>query len=390
MQHIVLLFLVLSLSLFAKDMKPPSENIVEVKDTSGLSDAQVRKIAQTKDKKEQKSMRWEDMSPTPTKYDWVQTKSKEWFKGKIKALYNKKLEFDSDEVGLYDFDFEDVIQIKSFYPMSVNIENVAVFSGIIRLKDDKITIIQGDKTFEFNRKKIVSLAPSGNKEFSYWSGKISLGIDIRKGNKEQYDYSAKAKLKRRTSDSNLYLDYLGRISSVDGKESANDHRINEKYDRFITRNFFWTPLSFEYYQDKFQNIKNQITAGIGLGYMVLDTDKVEWDISAGPAFTYIRYISVVDSKERIKSMAFDFSTKIDIKINSKIDFKYDYKATFTDKSAGTYKHHMVSTLENEITSWLDIDLTFVWDYLLDPQQDSNGIIPLKSDYQFLVGLGIEF
>jgi hypothetical protein len=274
--------------------------------------------------------------------------------------------------------------------MSVNIENVAVFSGIIRLKDDKITIIQGDKTFEFNRKKVVSLAPSGNKEFSYWSGKISLGIDIRKGNKEQYDYSAKAKLKRRTSDSNLYLDYLGRISSVDGKESANDHRINEKYDRFITRNFFWTPLSFEYYQDKFQNIKNQITAGIGLGYMVLDTDKVEWDISAGPAFTYIRYISVVDSKERIKSMAFDFSTKIDIKINSKIDFKYDYKATFTDKSAGTYKHHMVSTLENEITSWLDIDLTFVWDYLLDPQQDSNGIIPLKSDYQFLVGLGIEF
>jgi hypothetical protein len=91
---------------------------------------------------------------------------------------------------------------------------VAVFSGIIRLKDDKITIIQGDKTFEFNRKKVVSLAPSGNKEFSYWSGKISLGIDIREGNKEQYDYSAKAKLKRRTSDSNLYLDYLGRTDFI--------------------------------------------------------------------------------------------------------------------------------------------------------------------------------
>ena len=390
MQYIFLIFLIFLSPLIAQDTELADNNIPKIEDTSGLSDAQVRKIAQTKDEKLQTKTRWEDMSPTPTKYDWVQTKSKEWFKGKIKALYNKKLEFDSDEVGLYDFDFDDVVQIKSFQSISVNIENVAIFSGIIRLKGDDITIIQGDKIFEFNRDKIVSFAPSGEKEFSYWSGKISLGIDIRKGNKEQYDYSAKANLKRRTGSSNLYLDYLGRISSVDNKQSANDHRVNEKYDRFITRSFFWTPLSLEYYQDKFQNIKNQVTAGIGLGYMILDRDGIEWGVSAGPAFTYIKHISVVDSELKTKSMAFDLSTKLDIKISSKVDLKYDYKTTLTDKSAGGYKHHMVSTLENEITDWLDIDFTFVWDYLLYPQKDSNGVLPLKNDYQFLVSLGVEF
>ena len=51
---------------------------------------------------------------------------------------------------------------------------------------------------------------------------------------------------------------------------------------------------------------------------------------------------------------------------------------------------MVSTLENEITSWLDLDFTIVWDYLLKPEKTANGEIPKKSDFQFLVGLGVEF
>ncbi len=382
----ILLICLFFFSLFAEEI----QEIVEVKDTSGLSESEVRKIADEKTKISVFQTPWKDMSPTPKKYDWIQTKSGEWFKGEIKSLYNSKLEFDSDEIGIYTFDFEDVSQIKSFNVMGVNIEDTAIFSGIIRFKDDKITIIQGDKSFEFNRMKIISFAPKGETEFNYWSGKVALSLDIREGNKNQYDYSAKVNIKRRTSASNLYFDYLGRVSSRDKEETANDHRINQKYDRYITRQFFWTPVFSEYFKDKFQNIESQITAGVGIGYTIVDNEWAEWDISGGPAYTHITYISVTSGSDIAESATLELSTKAEIEINSKVDFKYDYKLTWTDKGAGTYKHHMVSTLENELTSWLDIDLTFVWDYLLEPEETANGEKPSKNDYQLLIGLGIEF
>ncbi len=425
MKYLLVLALLLFTPLFALDsednnttnVEQEKEEIIEIKDTSGLSEDEIRDVAEVKDDiDEQKDVKtdevikaiiesgyedkvdisqiqapWEEMSPTPKKYDWVQTKSGEWFKGEIKAMYDDSLEFDSDEVGLYTFDFEDIVQIKSYNIIGVNIENVAVFIGIVRFKDDEITIIQGDKTFKFDKKEIISFAPEGNRVLNSWSGKITLNIDVRYGNKDQFEYVAKANIKRRTSETKLYFDYLGRISSKNGEEYANDHRINQKYDRYITRNFFWTPLFSEYYSNKYTNIKNQVEVGVGLGYTILNNSWIEWDVSGGPAYTYIEYISVMPYDDiHVTSPALDFSTKLDIELTKKIDFIYDYKLTIADKAAGRYKHHMVGTLENELTSWLDLDITAIWDYLELPERKSDGTVPLQDDFQFLIGLGVEF
>ena len=391
----------------------PTEPIV-IEDTSGLSDDEIRDVATETDIHEdtqkvsikkvidaiddkgkidisQIQSSWEEMSPTPVKYDWVQTKSGEWFKGEIKALYDDKLEFDSDEIGLYEFDFEDIVHIKSYQIISVNIENLASFPGVLRLKNDKITIIQGDKNYEFDRKDIVSFAPDGEKERHFWSGKITFSLDLRSGNTTQYDYSAKANVKRRTSDSRLYLDYLGRISAKDDVETANDHRLNQKYDIYLSRKFFWTPLFSEIYTDKFKNIKVQYTAGLGIGYTMVDTSKLEVSFSGGPAAILTEYESVEAGEDSEQfAPALEVSTKIEYEINRITDLTFDYKMTFTNQYSGTYKHHMVTSLENELLSWLDFDITGVWDYIAEPAPNANGVTPKRSDYQLLIGLGIEF
>jgi hypothetical protein len=51
---------------------------------------------------------------------------------------------------------------------------------------------------------------------------------------------------------------------------------------------------------------------------------------------------------------------------------------------------MVLKFENDLNTWLDIDVTGIWDYTMLPEIDSNGIKPLQDDYQMLIGLGIEF
>jgi len=423
MKYIILLGILI---LFAhaeikqEEINENTENTTEptlIKDTSGLTDEEIRKIATQKDEKEKKAnvktkdiiktiidsnykdnidisklqTPWEKLSPTPKKYDWVQTKSGEWFKGYIKALYDDELEFDSDEIGLYVFDFDDVIQIKSYQILTVNIEDVAIIKGIVRFKDNTITIIQGNTKYDFRKNQIVSLASEGEKEGDMWSGKITLSMDRRTGNTKSFDYTAKVNAKRQTAKTKLQLDYLGRIASKNDIETANDHLINEKFNIYINRRFFWIPLSSEFYQNTYKNIQARYRAGAGLGYVFLDNNTVQWDISGGPAYLSTEYVSVEQSDSSIaSSIALELSTNLDLEINSKMDLKYNYLLTWSNDTTGAYSHHMILTLENEITSWLDLDISGIWDYTLMPRKKSDGEIPLKDDFQILIGLGIEF
>jgi len=57
---------------------------------------------ETKDNTEE-NQAWLPPTPKPEKFDWIQLKSGEWLKGELKVLYDKKLEFDSDELNLLEF-----------------------------------------------------------------------------------------------------------------------------------------------------------------------------------------------------------------------------------------------------------------------------------------------
>ncbi len=389
------------------------ERLTVVKDSSGLSENAIRKKAEAADKKVKRILdiqdviaatdsngkvdlakleaKWEKLSPTPKKYDWVQTKSGEWFRGNIKALYDDRLEFDSKEIGLYTFKLADVAQIKSYHLMRVNIENLASIKGILRLKGEKLTIIQGENKYDFAKKQIVSFARDANAERNLWSGKASIGLDMRSGNSDQQDFTANLKLQRRSSESHLALSYLGRVSSKEKVEISNDHRFNEKYDIFLSRNFFWTPLFSELYIDKFKNIDAQITAGVGVGYTLLDTSKTRWSFSGGPAFVYTRHATVDTATQKTAfSPALEASTQYKYKINTMTKLTYDYKLTYTTREAGVYKHHMVLVLQNSLLSWLDFDISGIWDYVKSPTAASDGAIPLQNDFQMIMGLGVAF
>ncbi len=419
----LLLFLLIQSFLFGENIdtnssEPLSNEPVVVEDSSGLSDDEVREVAKEIEAVQKEvsisevveaidsdgnidiskiSLTWEELSPTPKKYDWIQTKSGEWFKGEIKAMYDDSLEFDSDEIGLHTFDFEDINQIRSYHIMSTNIEDAASIDGLVRFKDNNLTIIQGDNTFDFTREQIISFAKSGDSEFHYWSGRFTLNLDVRVGNKNQYDFTGQGYIQRRTGATRLRFDYLGRNSSYQdidtGEliETANDYRINEKFDIYLTRKFFWTPLFSEIYHDKFQNIESQYTAGIGIGYTIAKTKTFEWDVSGGPAYKSTSYYTVPSNEEAtVSSPSLEISTILEYELSKTKDIVLNAKMAFMNDTSGRYQHHIILALENELLSWLDFDITAIWDRTQMPEADVNNDIPELDDYQFLLGLGVEF
>ncbi|WP_455204208.1 DUF481 domain-containing protein [Kaarinaea lacus] len=325
------------------------------------------------------------------KFDWIQLTSDEWLKGEFKAMYDKRLEFDSDELDLLDLDWEDIKQVIGHRTFSLLFENGVTVFGKLRIVKDKITVTTANGDQVFTRNQLISIAPGVPKEKNYWSADISLGFNISGGNTEQLDYSAIANVKRRTAASRVMIDYIGKITNTREVETANNHRVNAFWDRFKSRKLYWRVITAEYYRDPFQNIADRVTAGTGVGYNVIDTSRIEWDINAGVGYQLIKYDSVELGEDiDTDTPALSLSTQYEIELNKKVDFDFGYNIQIVEESAGRYTHHFISTLETELTSSFDFDVSFVWDRTQIPQPADNGTVPKQDDYYLIISLSFEY
>ncbi len=394
-----------------KESSPQKNEPIVIEDSSGLSKKELNEKAQKFDKEEKhlkikdviesidengtvnvtKLVKEKTYSPEPAEgYDWIRTKYGDWLIGHVRSMYNKDLEFDSKEFGIYVFSFKDIIEIKTYTPMQVNIDNVAIFKGIIRLKNDTITIIGGDNTYTFDRSMIISITPEQKRERQIWAGDFSLNVDFRKGNNEQENILFKGHLERRTPKKRFSVDYLGRFNKAAEQTTANDNRFNIKYDIFYTKKFFFSPLVAEFYNNEFQNIDKQYTLGLGVGYTIFDNKKLEWNVATGPAYLYTKYVASDKEKLYDEAISLEAFSRLKYSFNPLNKIKTFYHLTLTKKSSGTYKHHLDITFENDIVKdRIFLDTSFIWDYIESPQS-AGDITPFRSDYQFVVGGGLKF
>jgi putative salt-induced outer membrane protein YdiY len=348
--------------------------------------------SQTKGKDEKKRTQpWEPPPPPPDEFDWIQLKSGEWLKGEFKVLYGKKLEFDSDELDLLEFDWEDVKQVRGARTFAVRFVGPLTVIGLLQVTPDKVYVTVGEERQEYNRSQLVAIAPAAQKEIGYWSAKVDLGLNITSGNTRQTQYSTIANIKRRSSKTRFVTDYLGNYTRTEDVDTVDNQRVNTYFDIFKTRKYFFRPFFGEYYRDPFKNIKNRITFGAGIGYHIIDTSKTEWNVAGGPAYQHTRFDSVeVGQASSESTPALVLGTLFNRDLTKKVEFDFSYNFMILNKASGTYTHHLISTLETELTGWLDFDISFVWDRTQNPTPESDGTVPKPDDFYLIFSLGIEF
>ena len=349
----------------------------------------VEQILETVEPGPEQAPEWE---PEATHFDWIQLTSGEWLKGELKSMYNKIVEFDSDKLDLLTIDWEDVRYLKTHRDGQVNIAGIAPVSGRLKIAGTTVIVTRNSYTQIFNRDELVSLTPTGEREADLWSIKFTLALNLKAGNTDQVDYTSKLNARRRTAKTRFMLDYVGNISktsNLDGSltETVNNHRINSSYDVYATRYFYYTPLGGEIYRDPFQNIERRIAIGVGIGYTIIDNGPIEWTVGGGPAYIKTRYFSVAPGESNeIDSPAFVFNTSFDADITNSLDFIFKYNVQVADVDAGGYSHHLVTTLESEITGRLDFDISLYWDRNTHPVRDDQGVQPEEDDYRLAIGV----
>ncbi len=341
---------------------------------------------------------WSKFSPPlDKKYDWIQLSSGEWLKGDLKVLYNYSFEFDSDELNLLKLDWEDIRRIRSAKPQSIRVESghgdgkQTTLIGVLELNGSQGTVTFEDDVIKIERHQIVSIAQGTTNESDLWVGKLSFGMNIRSGNSDLVDANLSGNAKRRTAVSRIIVEYVGNFSRAEKIETSNNHRFNFQYDQFKSANFFWRPIYTEYVRDTFKNIDNQVAVGTAFGYHIIRTPKTEWEITGKVGALYKRYVSVEEGSDinNISPTA-GFGTNYETDITKWLEYLIDFNFNVVDRDSGSYIHNLRTTLSTDITGDLDLDITFVWDRVKDPQAAADGGIPKKDDYQLMMGIGYEF
>ncbi len=288
-------------------------------------------LATAADKPPEPGKQLPDLSwlPPEDSFDWIQLKSGEWLKGTLKALQDRKLEFDSEEMDYQTFDWEKIRQLRTALPVAVRLTDGEVFTGRALITPTQVRLLE-DEDHKWPRDQLQSVTPAGSRERSFWSGDVSIGLTKRSGNVEQTDYNNYAHFQRRNARTRFLLDYLANYSSARGEVNSDNWRLSARLDTWLSDKFFIVLPALEYYSDPLQNIGDRTTAGAGIAYEMFYSPTFEWNVTGGPAYQWLRYTSAQPGEpEKRQGLGLGVSSHLEWDITKDIDLTLEYKGQFT-------------------------------------------------------------
>jgi putative salt-induced outer membrane protein YdiY len=333
---------------------------------------------------------WQPAPPMPDDFDWIQLTSGEWLKGKITAMFDDSLDFDSKELDELTLDFSDIQQIRSARVFQVAFLGDTVATGKVLMDGDSVRVI-GEEEYSSTRSQVLSITAGGARERDYWSGKLSAGLNIRSGNTDQTDYNASANFMRRSPKNRINIDYLGNFSQTDDTTTADNQRLTAGWNRFLSDRFYITPVYGKYYRDPFQNLASRWSLSVGLGYQLVDTAKVDWQIDGGVGYQKTAFDEVpVGEPESEGSPALVLGTDYENKLTKWMEYFFKFDFSIVNEESGKYTHHLETGFEFDLWGDFDFDVTWVWDRIQEPQEDAAGITPEQDDFRMIFAVGLSF
>lgn len=149
-----------------------------------------------------------------------------------------------------------------------------------------------------------------------WEGEGSFGASLDTGNTEEWGANAGAELTRKgnlwehrfTADIN--------IREVDGTRTEERWGAGYRAKRDFQDSLFFAFGSLEYERNPFQGIGRRFTEVVGVGYQIIDTDKIDWEATAGPALRQTRFLE----GEHENEIGAFFSTDFDLDLTDTLSF----------------------------------------------------------------------
>jgi len=220
--------------------------------------------------------------PSPAQAAVIVLKNGDRITGRIVKMENKRLEIDLPSAGIIKIRWEDVQSVTTERPMSVMLFGEADLpegSGERDLDRIILSTLGKDGAIRLEDVRAINFAENDYRGF------LSAGGNQSSGNSKAQALNISGNLMYRIAEHRFLLDGKYNRAQADGNNTANNAALTIKYDYFLGRRVYVSALNLAE-TDQFQNLSLRDTAGLLLGYDILDREHHNLSIGAGPAAVY--------------------------------------------------------------------------------------------------------
>ncbi|PNQ71944.1 DUF481 domain-containing protein [Vibrio sagamiensis] len=329
--------------------------------------------------------------------DWLQLKSGEVIKGELTGTIkeesnslDQEIEFDSDDLGDQDIEIKDIAVLETVSFFTVRVASGDIHEGFLSIKDGKLFLRNEVKEWSFPIEQVVSIYRGRQDESEQWKTELFLGLDISKGNTDEFSLLGEIETERLAVDSRTKLKARHENSESDSKTIAKSTSFDGSYDIYLRNKLFFRPLKLSIISDEFQNIDHKEDVSMQMGYFIIAMPHTQWDVSLGPGYQYTAFRTVESGeKENVSSSGLYFESNFEYELTRNIDLTHFYSFNWTSKKNMGTQHRNELGIDIDLVKDLDLSIKATWDHVSNVEPNAEGITPKEDDYTFHFGLSYE-
>jgi hypothetical protein len=323
-------------------------------------------------------------------YDWAQLASGEWLRGNLERMRDGSMEFDSSELKLLTYDWKKVRELHSPKPNSYNFTDGTDLVGPAMINEEFVVVQTVDGLVARPRAELQAIIEHTRRERNYWSTVLRLGLSGNAGNTENLTFNAFWQLVREDTLTRAAISYDGTFGKASRVEVANRHLAGGDVDIFVHPIIYVKALTGQLLYDKFQNIRLRATPAAGVGFHLITTYVVNWDLEFAPAG--YQYLSLLDPAAAVENPQNDgymmFRMFADLDFTDDIQFFNDTATTEIYTTIGNTNHVGSLDFSLRVTTLFYLNTSFLYLRTEEPFPRSDGTVPKQNDYQIVFGVSL--
>ena len=323
-------------------------------------------------------------------YDWLRLTSGEWLKGELKRMREEEIDFDSDKLDLVTFTWDKVDQLHSPRVNTYVFDHKVDVVGRAVVTKDKVLIETTEGVESYPRSELLSIVKGEPRERNFWSTRLAVGFSGSAGNTNQGQFNGHWDLRRADQRTRTELRYDGSFGYANGAHTVNRHVGVAEVKLFISKRFFYVPVTAAFLNDQFANIKLRAAPATGAGVHIFDTKKIEWDLGGAVGYQYTRFLSSEAGADNAQNDGFiAFLTHADFDFTDDVELVLDWRTNLVYTDIDLTSHFGSAKFSVEVTDILDLETTFNFYRTENPPPRADGSVPKSNDYEVIVSLALE-
>ena len=302
--------------------------------------------------------------------------------GKVAGIDGDKLVFDTASFGSVKIPTAVILSLKTDKAVTIEFKEGGYATGQLSSPGDgKINLTGNNATRSaFEMTAVKALHPDGKipvPEFK-WSGRINVGASQTNGNSDTRTFNLDGEAKGRGAKDRITLSAEYNRESSDGEDSADNARLAAQYDRFLTKKWFLY-LQGSAERDDFADLNLRTTIGVGAGYQIIDTERTQLSVEAGP--TYVNEdLQMAEDRDFVSGR---WATKFEMYIFDKFaQLFHNHEGLVNLENTSDILFQTKQGIRIPFRDSFNVTAQVNWDHDTEPPPDSK-----KNDTKYILSVG---